>query len=514
MKRTSFIIFLFISTQLFPQSTSVPLDYWGYQFIERLETKGLFSAHDLRAKPISRTQFAKLIFDSEKNKHNLSSTDQKLFLQLQSDFYEELNKIDLKVKTPEPHLLTWEEQNSAFVFDLYGRESIISNRGHQYDPDELLSETTMGGIVRGNLGRKIGFYVDARNSITRGSDVDDESFDLSEGSPVVTSGPNVIRDRAVAYFVFEKPWARLELGRNEIEWGPSYRSGVSISRNMPPADMIRLSSRFKNWKFSSSHVLLSSSLGSKYLAAHRIDWMVKPGFYLGASESVVYGGRNVEFSYLNPLMPYHVAEHHLGDKDNNTLSVDVTSFLFPGTKLYAEFFIDDMTSTKSWTSYFGNKFGIQLGSHFTDPLGLPNTDLHVEYTRIEPYVYTHWDSINIYTHYDKVIGSWLGPNSDDIYLELCWQVQRDFRATISFEQIRQGVGGVNSISRPEEGEKKEFLKGTNERRQLWGLKLTNQIRRDLFVAMEYTYSDGRNLAQIPGNNSYDHLARSDLYFNY
>ena len=133
-----------------------------------------------------------------------------------------------------------------------------------------------------------------------------------------------------------------------------------------------------------------------------------PGLYLGATETVIYGGRNLEPAYLNPLMLYHIAEHHLGDRDNNNLAFDLAFTRIPNVTLYGEWFIDDMTSTKLWSNYFGNKFAWVFGGLWADPLKLKNVDLRVEYTRISPYVYTHWDSLNIYTHYDKLSAIRLG----------------------------------------------------------------------------------------------------------
>lgn len=515
-----FIFLLFLSSHVIGQNVNVPLDYWGYRFLDRLETKGLFKTHDLRTRPISRKTFAELVRTAQKaeSQHpNLfSRTERQLFDQMQSDFRDELAQTGLNVQhlRHEPHLLKWAEPHGKAYFDLYGRQSIISNRGEQYQPDDLLSETTMGGILRGSLDEHAGFYVDARNAVTRGSDVKDESFDLSKGSPVVTSGPNVIRDRAIAYFIFGKPWARLELGRDEIDWGPAFHGGLTVTRNMPPAEMIRFSSRFKRFTFTSAHAFLSSSLGPKYLAAHRIDLTIIPGFYFGGSETVIYGGRDVEFAYLNPIMPYHVAEHHLGDRDNNTLSFDVTTTLIPSVKLYGEYFIDDMTSTKSLTKYFGNKFAFLVGGYWVDPLKIRNIDLRFEYARVEPFVYTHWDSINIYTHYDKIIGHWLGPNSENVFFQIGYQLSRDLRFELNLERIRKGVGRADTHSRPDVGDEKHFLGGIVENRKLAGLKLTDQIRRDFFISVSYTYSDSRNLAQIQGRKSYDHLARFVFYFNY
>ena len=69
-----------------------------------------------------------------------------------------------------------EEKVGLVYGDLVGAQSIISNRGQQYDPDQLLSETTLGGQLRGHLGHKIGFFAEARNSMTRGEEREDESF--------------------------------------------------------------------------------------------------------------------------------------------------------------------------------------------------------------------------------------------------------------------------------------------------------------------------------------------------
>ncbi len=508
---------------VFAQSSNVPLDYWGYAFLDRMEAKGLFATHALRARPITRTTMADILRQIEARlpqyRSRLSAADLRLYEQLRGDFADELPTIDStrNALEKERHLLRWSESSSGLCFDLLGKESVISNRGAQYQPDDLLSETTLGGIIRGQLGGKIGFYTEARNAVTRGSDdvqESDEQFDVSKGSPVVISGPNVVQDRAVAYLTLEAPWLRLEVGRDELDWGPGYHGGLAVSRNMPATEMIKLSSRFRRFQFTSAHAFLRSGLGAKYLAAHRLDLMIMPGLHLGGTESVIYGNRDVELAYLNPIMPYQVAEHHLGDKDNNMLSVDITTTLIPSTKLYGEFFIDDMTSTQSLTKYYGNKFAFLLGGLWSDPLRLANVDVRFEYAHIEPYVYSHWDSINIYTHYDKIIGHWLGPNSDTAFLQAGYQLGRDTRFELSVERIRKGEGEANTISRPEMGKRKKFLAGIVERRRLIGLKLVEQIRRDVFAAISYTYSDARNLHQIAGSRSYDHLARFEFYFNY
>ena len=71
--------------------------YWGYDFIERLETKGLFKSHDLRSKPLSRHVVARIIRDVhvliKREPQKLTQAEYELFHQLSGDFYDELQAL-------------------------------------------------------------------------------------------------------------------------------------------------------------------------------------------------------------------------------------------------------------------------------------------------------------------------------------------------------------------------------------------------------------------------------------
>ncbi len=509
------IIFLLVVSQVFSQNVNLPHDHWGYDFLKRMQAKGLVNSYELRTAPLPRSVIANMLKEivrrAEQNPDLLSGTDRRCLHLFQSDFSDELSDPDIP---PEPHFYSIDEKTGKIHLDLVGRQSVIANRGQRFQPDELKSETMLGGIFRGHLGNTLGFYTEARNALTRGEQVEDEVFEAAEGTPIVTSGANVFRDQAIAYVVLEWNWLRIQAGRDDISWGPAFHGSTALSRNMPPADMIKLSSRFNRFKFTSSHAWLRSDVGRKYLAAHRLDVKLHQNLFVSAGETVVYGNRPVEPAYLNPLMLYHVAEHHLGDKDNNALFVDATFTGLQNVTLYGEWFIDDMTSLKSWTNYFGNKFAFTVGGLWADAFWRPNLDLRFEYTRIDPYVYTHWDSVNIYTHYDKILGHWLGPNGDTAFLELGWQLNRDFRIEASYEHIRKGKGEANTVTRPAKGTEKVFLGDIYEIRQRCGFRMIDQLRRDIFVALSYTYSHTKDWQLKPGNRSTDHLARFELYFNY
>ena len=514
MSRFAFKLLFFITLLLssaYCQSTNVPLDYWGYEILERWSTKGIIRSFDLFTRPMSRKIFTNLLeeIDSKHQKDSdlLSVAEQQLLEQLLFDF--NLGK--------ERHLYTITEPHGTLHVDLYGESSIGLKRGSAFQSDSLRSSWTLGGIVRGQLGNAIGFYLDASNTMTRGDDEiqdSDEQFDPSQGSPVVISGKNVYNDRAIAYFVAEKPWIHFQIGQDEFSWGPNFHHGLTLNVQTQPTGMVGLSIPFSRFKFSYLHAFLKSGFQSKYLAAHRLDLKLLKNLFVAGTETVIYGNRDVELAYLNPLMPFHIAEHHLGDRDNNNLSFDVVYYPARNFKLWIEYFIDDMTTTKSLTSYFGNKFAFQTGLQWVNPAGIPNSQIDLEWVHIEPYVYTHWDSVNIYTHYNNIIGSYLGPNSESVMISWDQWVGRDLKINVFLRYIRKGEGNADTISRPLTGESKSFLQGIVEKRSSIGLVIREQIRRDVFIGLEYFYSDIKNFNHTAGRHSFSHNSRFTVQFNY
>jgi len=505
------------------QSPNLPLEHWAYDFLERLEAKGLYTSRDFNSKPYSRQEVAEILIQVEskvtQQPHRLTGAEQRLLEQLKGELVDELANPEPRVpidrRQQEPHLFTWRDENEALLHaDAYFSQTLDFRQGSKAIRSTNHSRTTLGGILRGNIKGSLVFYLDARNSLLKGNVPKYERFNPSQGLPLVISGNNVFSDQARAYFVGKLPWFEIQLGRDQARWGPGYRGSLTLSEQADVFDMIKLKVRFKTLKLTYLHGFLNSGLGKKYLAGHRLEVRLRPGLYLGFSETVVYGGRGVEIMYLNPLIPYHIAEHHLGDKDNNTMSFDITANIPRHFRFYAELFIDDYTSLENPFTYAGNKWAALLGGFWIEPLGLKDTDLRLEYTRIEPYVYTHYEPINEYTNYDNILGHWLGPDADDLYLEANRRFSRDLKLGLFLEQGRRGK---NDLKHPLSGDvslRKHFLDGVVERQRLVGVSGQWQIRRDVFLSARYSFVKHRNFERQPGLNGQSHQVAVQFYLNY
>ena len=153
----------------------------------------------------------------------------------------------------------------------------------------------------------------------------------------------------------------------------------------------------------------------RYLALHRVEAHIALAS-VAFSEMVIYGLRGPELAYLNPLFPIKPAEHALWDRDNTLFAFDATLRPFAGVELHGAYLADDLNFSRiGEREGNNNKWALQAGASVGGIV--PGATLVAEYTRIEPYVYTHrfvseGSFYNAYTHNQFGLGHPLGPNAD------------------------------------------------------------------------------------------------------
>ena len=512
---------------VFSQTPNLPLDHWAYRFLDRLEVKQLFVTEDFNTRPLSREAIADLIRQVDarvkRDSSLLTGSEWALFEQLKGEFYEELTdssatqEVVIQPKEYEPHLFTWRGPEIRAHFDLLlGQQFRLENK-QPVNVGIPRSLTTWGAKVRVNIKKSLAIYFEGRSFIL--SEIDSSAntvFNPSLGLPITKEALHgvAVTDNASAYAVFRLPWFDLQVGRDLVKWGPGYRGNLTLSKESNYYDLFKLTFRYKAVKFEYLHGWLNAAV-RRYVAAHRLEIRLSRDFYFAINESVVYGNRGVEPLYLNPFFLFMIAERHLGNRDNNTMGFDGVWFIRPlGLKLYGEALFDDFSFTKNVFTSWANKWAVLLGGYWVDPLGLRNTDLHLEFVRIQPFVYSHRFPVNTYSNYNRSLGHWLGPDADDWYLELGYQPHRNLRAALVFEQRRKGPGNdFNKGQRPPDG-KMYFLRGIVERNRIYGLTAQVQLRRDWFFRLTYHYIQTRNLRLEPGNDQNNHRLLINFEFDF
>ena len=306
--------------------------------------------------------------------------------------------------------------------------------------------------------------------------------------------------------------AKLLAGFDYIEWGPARRNHVILRGER---------SFYRPWQDSSSRITDAAptpyfgyqfTLGpieytqyatklyekknfGKYFHAHRLNLNLPKDISFGISETALYGtttepagsnpntesdstGREFEWAYAIPFIPFVFQEHLQGDQDNISLAFDLSVKTLPNWEFYAELLWDDMKSPTSMfdDSWWGNKWATTLGvARDNIAIGPATLGWMFEYTRIEPWVYTHHKgTAYTYANYAQSLGSDLGPNSQELHTEV--NATYDFvKATLFFGAVAKDTafgGHINDMHTPESATDKKFLsKKTTLRYKELGLNL-------------------------------------------
>ena len=219
-------------------------------------------------------------------------------------------------------------------------------------------------------------------------------------------------------------------------------------------DMIKLQGAYGPILFSSFTAVLEDQdphINYKYLSGHRIEGYFWNRLGIGLSEVVVYGNR-FELSYLNPVTIYLINEAnvHRGDSrisesgDNVIISADVKLRPADSLELYSEVMVDDGNPALNFR-HWDTKFGILGGIYITDPLGLMDTDLHLEYAFLNQYVYTHENPVNIYKHFRSAIGHYIGNDADNLWCELRHRLTDKLEINLTYNLERHGEGHITKL---------------------------------------------------------------------
>ena len=133
---------------------------------------------------------------------------------------------------------------------------------------------------------------------------------------------------------------------------------------------------------------------NKYIAAHRAEIDINNNFTISITEMAIYGNRNLDLDYINPVHLYWAVEHNTGDRDNILIAIDYSWRIKPRLRFYQVMLLDEITWSKILKPWWGNKFIFQSGLHFIPSSNPSIPDIRIEYSMSRPWIYTHKDTIN------------------------------------------------------------------------------------------------------------------------
>jgi len=521
---------LVFSSEAFAAScVNVPLDHWSYQFLEQLQIKGALRKFLSNTKPYSRGKVAEMIIYAlrllEDEKISLTDVEIELLGELRKEFAEELDALGFPVAQKHKHLLDWKDDDRSLIAEIGFSQDIAMSSGPH--------KSTLAFMFYGDMASNLSFYNYSKASYEAGSE-EPPSWKRNDPRYLFRYPWSALSD---AYIVFGKPNLNLQFGKDTVRWGPGYHGVIGLYSVEPTFDLVRL--RAKMWKLNFVSVLgflrddlnkeHRSDVPKKYLSAHRLEIVPYPGICIGWQEVYIYA-EQLHMQLLNPIMPYQMTEDYLGDVGNNTMEGDIEIALIPNMKVYTALFLDDFHPKYSPFRYPGFKWAILGGIMIAVPFGSNDANIVLEYARVEPWTYTH-RGVNqdppmptAYKHFNEPLGHWIGPNSDDLFIQMGWQFMKNMRADVSFNRIRHGeVGGsiYYAYRSDVDGQEKRFLGGIVEdtKNISFGLKYATFHGAEAGISYSHIVTKNkqkdREITQVwtPGWNTTENEFRITMQFS-
>lgn len=529
------------------QVENVPVSNQVYEFLDRMGVKGILPLYDNTIIPLSRREVADDLLQIGKSRDQLSSSEQQFLEKFGQEF---MHEIDPSREDPaiffsdgfngflsdrEKYLYRYNDSNVTSYVEFLGTLGYRHVDGDTYGSAHLGFEQH-GGRIRGTIKDKLGYYLQATDGTLGG----DRTFALEDpyfrGSVKFNNLNSPYFDFSEGYLRLNFDWIALELGREHTLVGTGYSDRLILSDNAPVTDFIKLDVHYKSLRYlfmQASLVADSSAFpgltqqepagSNKYLALHRLEFSLFDRLTLGASEMIIYQRFSPEFGYLNPANFYKSTEHSLGDRDNAFLVFDAQLFAAANYKLYGTWLIDDIDFSRLGTPWWGNEFGLQGGLFTAGLAGISDLDAAVEYTKIDPYVYSNRVAGNDFTTDNISLGHHLPPNSDEWFLQLQYRPARVLRTWLTYAFMRHGdnivvngdvvrnVGGnVLQGHRDTDSEEVTFLDGILSKRHTVQMRAAYEFVRNFILTGVYEYR--RTL--MPSSTLTDHLASIQLQVEY
>jgi len=464
-----FLLFI-CSSHLFAQVELVPISNKVYPFLNSLFIRNIITNYNSANLPLSRSSIADYLNKLNDSNPNLSVAEKKILNDLKIEFDYDINKkltqsvpllSDFNIENifkddSYKFLYSYADSNASLFLD---GTVLVSQRIFDSESFNKTSITIgeYGFRLRGTLYHNIGFYLKASSGQQFNGDYYSRTV-AAEFDPKLHSTLKFLSEKYLdsfeGYLRFEtsnRAFA-LTMGREAMTLGTGYIDKLFLSTNAVPFDYAKIDLGYKGIKYSYFYGnIRGDSLGvvleSKNIIAQRLDISLSEKIRLGVFESVITANRPISFTYLNPVSFLFSADltAEKENRSNAMIGLDIEILPFKNVGFQSSLLIDDFDFKligKDTPASNNNRFGWQFGIFYSNPLGIKDLNASLEYTHLDPFLYSHKSNMSQYTNWSLPLGHKLRPNSDEIALKLDYYFTSRIISTLTIQHQRTGEGFV------------------------------------------------------------------------
>ncbi len=503
------------------QPAYVPLSHPVYAFLDHFATKGRIVRWATAQLPLSRAQIRQFL--AAIDTVHLSAAEKRLWLQYKQEFFPPPAKRRVIIFSDSDSLwlfgapLLGNDEKFVYYYEDTLQWVALEALGsvewwtRWRDGQKQNAFLTQGGFrLYGDFEAALGYFLQITNGTLLWGD---RSVALAD--PLLQKNVKFALlksdfDFTESHVRYQRKWFWGEVGRLHRKFGAGVFTGLFTQPQALPYDAIAMGVQTTHVYYTAMVAALlanprsevpvgvASEIPPKYYIYHRFAYRWQRG-EVGVNEGLIFSDRALELAYLTPLSFLKSLEHSLHDRDNSFLGVDVEYQPFGGLRLYGGFLLDDIIISNIGKGYWSNKTAWNLGMR----LAYGAAQLAVEYTRVEPYTFTHFNYQNTPTHDSVIITAGLPPNADRWVVALSWWWGQRYPLQFRISAIRHGeneydsagtlirnVGGnIWQSRRHQDSEFVRFLDGKVVRRLEATLQMAYELRRQWYLILQLSYQE-------------------------
>ncbi len=540
------VIFLFSLFTTYSQDIPEHVSYSRiYDYLDELANDGIIELSSV-AKPYSRLFIAEKLAEAQKHSAELNRRQNKELAFFLNEFALELNRL------PDSYLnlVKNENVNLAFIQPAFNyKDSILSARitpllGMHITTNDNgnIIKRWYGADFQTMMGKHLSVYGSLRDISIQGALLarpaylnDFPGYEYKESSV----GGDYSDSRGGIKYAWN--WGSIGLMKDNVIWGDNYHGSNILSGRAPSFPMLSLHLKPAKW-FEMQYLhgwLVSDVLDStryyvdnvgakqyrmanKFIAANLFTFTPVPKLNISIGNSIIYAEENVQAAYFIPIAFYKSLDHTLTkglgiENQNSQVFFNLSSRNIKHLHLFTSVYVDEVDFSRFLPSNpENNPISFKVGANLTN-FPVDNLSLIGEFTRTNIINYKHSIPVLTWANNGYNLGSYLGDNSQEIYLALLYKPVRGLDLSLSYinaehgneyEYVRGGHVIDNIISQPVLGD----ITWSNN---TIGFNARYEIVNNAYAIVNLTYSDirGYNLTSevIPGEIRKDAQGYLDLF---
>ena len=337
-------------------------------------------------------------------------------------------------------------------------------------------------------------------------------------------------------------WGSVGLVKDNVVWGDNYHGSNILSGRAPSFPMLTLHLKPTKWfemqyihgwlvsnVADSSHFYLENGTtihyrpANKFLAANIFTFTPVKHLNVSVGNSIVYAENNVQAAYLLPFAFYKSMDHSMTkglgvENQNSQVFFKVSSRNIKHLHLFTSVYADEINFARFKPgSVEKNPVSIKVGANLSN-FPIQNLSVIAEFTRSNIINYKHSIPVLTWASNSYNLGSYLGDNSQEMYLAFRYKPIRGLDLNLSFmdakhgneyEYLRRDANRADAISKIISQPSLGDITWSNK---TIGFNAQYEIFSNAYALINVTYSDirGYDLTSRPINGEIRETAQGYL----